>query len=278
MAVVKDHSPAKRQKIIDLTSRLTMRRYLPSWRKVTTTFLLAALGALAGKIIDYSWTRHFRPIDFEVDPYFADTRRNVGEGTLVDLGIPGIQPKQTNPFGKAVWQQIDPKYRGREVRLEIKPFKLASIPSVNLEDRRDAITVLVERDMKPIGTTPLDDGKAVGSTQTIKNSPIDVTKTYQSGPQQSGMGKNFSQWYRLCSEPLDGYVIKSETFVLVGDRQCNRWSECRLESRTPDQVCYQFRMQGHEEWTGLFNGAIPNGNNGQAASEGILTVIWTQKL
>ena len=101
----------------------------------------------------------------------------------------------------------------------------------------------------------------------------DVTDIYRSGPQISGAGKNFSQPYDLCSgTPPSGYVIKSNTFQLAGDRQCGRWATCKETRNESTKVCWQFSLQGHEEQTGIFK----PGESGQAYSEGVLTVVWTR--
>lgn len=101
----------------------------------------------------------------------------------------------------------------------------------------------------------------------------DVTDIYRSGPQISGAGKNFSAAYDLCSgDPPTGYVIKSNTFQLAGDRQCGRWATCRQTRNETTKVCWQFTLQGHEEQTGIFK----PGQSGQAYSEGVLSVVWTR--
>ena len=101
----------------------------------------------------------------------------------------------------------------------------------------------------------------------------DVIDIYRSGPQISGVGKNFSAPYDLCSgDPPSGYVIKSNRFLLAGDRQCGRWASCRMTRNEATKVCWQFSLQGHEEQTGMFK----LGQSGQAYSEGVLTVVWTR--
>jgi hypothetical protein len=101
----------------------------------------------------------------------------------------------------------------------------------------------------------------------------DVTDIYRSGPQISGAGSNFSQPYDLCSGPPPaGYVIKSNRFMLAGDRQCGRWATCKETRNEATKVCWQFSLQGHEEQTGIFK----PGESGQAYSEGVLTVVWTR--
>jgi hypothetical protein len=102
---------------------------------------------------------------------------------------------------------------------------------------------------------------------------LDVTDIYRSGPQISGAGKNFSAPYDLCSgDPPSGYVIKSNRFLLAGDRQCGQWATCKQTRNEATKVCWQFTLQGHDEQTGIFK----PGQSGQAYSEGVLSVVWTR--
>lgn len=86
-------------------------------------------------------------------------------------------------------------------------------------------------------------------------------------PLTSGVGSNFSQFYRLCNDPIpqDAKIVSKE-FFLVGDRTCGAWSECRLVEDTPQRVCFEFRMQGHNE-------ALLQ-NSGVRTSEGVLRVNY----
>ena len=87
------------------------------------------------------------------------------------------------------------------------------------------------------------------------------TLYFNSGDKASGVGGAWSGWHELCSAPLPtGATITSAALHLSGDRSCGAWSECREQSRTATRVCWQFRMQGHNE------------NNSQANSEGHLEV------
>lgn len=92
------------------------------------------------------------------------------------------------------------------------------------------------------------------------------SKDFRSGKKQSGVGKNFSTWYELCSGELpEGAVIKSSIFRLEGDRSCGSWAECEQTVDTTSQVCWKFRLQGYEEkWL-----------DSRANSEGILTVNYS---
>lgn len=99
-------------------------------------------------------------------------------------------------------------------------------------------------------------------------------KTIQkrSGPQNSGEWDGWSPWYRLCSDELPpGYRIESHEFHLEGDRQCGAWAECGQTESGTDRVCYEFRMQGHNENRALLG--IGNPNSGVRQSEGVLTVV-----
>jgi hypothetical protein len=122
----------------------------------------------------------------------------------------------------------------------------------------------------------------------VASSPVsavrpDLAKVYRSGPKPSGDGKDFGPWWSQCSEdpPAEGYVIKSEHFQLVGDRQCGAWSECKQVSKTPARVCYEFRMQGHDEWTGPLGSATLSGGEPDRSRKGLLQFAhgaWTDAL
>jgi hypothetical protein len=109
-----------------------------------------------------------------------------------------------------------------------------------------------------------------GSAET--STPDPISETYSSDDLASGSCKNFSPWYTLCSpEKAEGWTIVSHQFQLKGDRTCNGWAECRLTDATARKVCYQFRMQGHDEDCGT------GGNYGLHYSRGVLEVLWKQR-
>lgn len=99
-----------------------------------------------------------------------------------------------------------------------------------------------------------------------------ITRTYDSGPQWSGRGKDFSDWYTLESdEPPPGYVVSSASFRLIGDRTCGSFAECKKQSQTARKVIWEFRMQGHEEGP-RENVSFYGWLNRREESAGILTV------
>jgi hypothetical protein len=77
-----------------------------------------------------------------------------------------------------------------------------------------------------------------------------ITKTYYSGDQWSGQGKEFNQkWYSFTTPPAPaGYAISDVKYELQGDRLCHTYGECKEVKRNADgSVVLQFRMQGHDE-------------------------------
>src|SRR5262249_35012396 len=51
----------------------------------------------------------------------------------------------------------------------------------------------------------------------------------------SGAGRNWSGWYRLCSQalPSNEIITGPVVFSLVGDRTCGSWAECREALKGP---------------------------------------------
>ena len=103
---------------------------------------------------------------------------------------------------------------------------------------------------------------AVTAAAAAPSAPTEQSFVVQSGPKLSGVMKAFSEPYELCGNAPPGYKIKSSDFRLVGDRSCGAWSECTETKKTDAQVCWQFRLQGHDE--------LPY--PGQRTSEGVLRV------
>ena len=74
-------------------------------------------------------------------------------------------------------------------------------------------------------------------------------ETVSSGPRPSGLGSEFSQPYELCTNAIpSGMKILKQQFTLSGDRTCGAWSTCNMTTNTPERVCWQFTLQGHNEW------------------------------
>jgi hypothetical protein len=234
-------------------------------KKVLVAVVLAALGALAGRVAEWGWDYYFKPFSLEVDAYYRSSngQKELARGAKIDLGIPAVESRTTDDRGKAYWHDLEPHpTRKTSISAVFLRYHLVHGPDVSIRRRWGAIEIVLEPD-------------AIANAPETNLLPK-VSRVYRSGPKPSGAGKDFSPWWSQCSDepPANGYLIESEHFELVGDRQCGAWSECKKVSQTPTKVCYEFRMQGHDEWTGPLHGLIPSGNPGQALSEGILTVVW----
>jgi hypothetical protein len=68
-----------------------------------------------------------------------------------------------------------------------------------------------------------------------------------SGVKSSGLGTNWSRWYRLAvGKAPSGYTVLKSEFWLTGARRCGFLAECREVSRTDDEVVWEFRLQGED--------------------------------
>jgi hypothetical protein len=69
-----------------------------------------------------------------------------------------------------------------------------------------------------------------------------------SGVKTSGIGKNWSRWYRLgVGKAPTGYTVRKAEFWLTGDRTCDVSAECREVLRNDGQVLWEFRLQGNDD-------------------------------
>ena len=180
--------------------------------------------------------------------------------------------KKTDAFGKAIFEGISSLHRGQtgQISLHKEGFELPEDTNKNnitytskLQDVSSPLIVFM---------VPSSELASLPRTRSLPadTSPAEIRRVYSSGPQLSGRGSEYSDWYKLCSDHISGYHIVSDTFTLSGDRTCNQWSSCERDPiSSPQQVCYRFRMQGHRESIGPLNGLISNGNTGQAASTGV---------
>jgi hypothetical protein len=143
--------------------------------------------------------------------------------------------------------------------------------SANIVARKEGF-----RDSTFHGVVPADSGVVslrlepaeAPKPQPVQADPARVKETLviRSGPRLSGARKAFSEWYELCSGELPrNSTIDTADFSLSGDRSCGAWADCRekTDKRTASQVCWEFRLQGHDEWPA----------SGQAMSEGVLRIV-----
>jgi hypothetical protein len=90
-------------------------------------------------------------------------------------------------------------------------------------------------------------------------------------------GSNWSNWFDVCSRPLQpNERIGDASFRLSGDRGCASWGECRESVHQPGKECWQFRIQGHSEWSGPFGSILAN-RVGQVIGQLNYSVVRTQE-
>lgn len=198
----------------------------------------AVLGAVGGALLvgfgPALWNSvfgHQPSIEYGVVVFStADKAPAIAKATIT-LSIPTRQDQKhdTNPDGAAIF--VLPATLGQK--------------AATLRVSRDGFRPL-EREV----TIPPSSAKeTVYIDPLLPPPPNEIPKVFSSGPKASGLGANLSEWYELCSDPASpGYRVGSVQFTLTGDRSCGAWSECKESRHTQDQVCYQFRLQGHNEW------------------------------
>jgi hypothetical protein len=95
-----------------------------------------------------------------------------------------------------------------------------------------------------------------------------VTLVKRSGMKPSGIGKAFSVWYEIRTEPApDGYILQSSSLALEGDRRCGAWAECKLLRSDTMSATWAFSLQGHDE--DFFKKP--------RESEGVLTAVFVKQ-
>jgi hypothetical protein len=110
--------------------------------------------------------------------------------------------------------------------------------------------------------------KKLEASSSASSNAAPFTKTFSSGEVLSGVGKSFSQEYRVVSDPPPpGYTIASYLPSLSGDRACNAWSTCSV-SLEGERAVFRFTLQGHDEWP------FP----GQGKSVGNLVVTYAPRV
>jgi hypothetical protein len=246
---------------------------------VTTvlTVIITAVLTVIGTWIKQQW---IDPFSFTVRVAYLDPQGNHIDLPDADVvpDINNLEGKKTNVYGEAIFSNVEPHpFQKATITVRHSGFVYSSgtqAPTIPIRKRDDAISVM----LRPVGSGSVEPSGGTRTNESLIN-PRAVTSVCRSGPMPSGIGRDFSQPYSLCSDspscspapPRQGYVIESEHFELTGDRRCNAWSNCQREaSSTNTRVCYQFQMQGHSEWQGPFG----LGGSGVAYSEGILTVLW----
>jgi hypothetical protein len=127
---------------------------------------------------------------------------------------------------------LDPHATGD---LEVKVVVGEILPS-------DGIVFLVE------GQEVFSLGFELQAKQAVEN------RETSSGNRSSGQADQWSQPYTLCLGPAPaGYTldVNSAEYFLTGDRRCGAWAECRWLQRDDANVCFEFKLQGHNEFSAM---------------------------
>jgi len=231
----------------------------------TISLIAAALATIATVPV----TKHFffnQPaIDSgKNDPQKAGDRIEIGFLVRDEIGRP-ISGAEITPVGYTTRAMTDSdglailrvnKERPEQYMVEARGYRATEMIIQASELNRN-IAVVLRPEHQSIET-------GNPNTQTERREPY--VEVFRSGPREGGTGSGFSPWYRVeAAPPKPGYVIdeKSVQYSLSGDRSCNSWSECRIETQ-PAAVTFSFRMQGHSEW-------FPPHS---ATSEGVLVVRY----
>lgn len=228
--------------------------------------LVALIGVYAGKRIERGKPR------LVIDVFDAVTSQGVAQANLDLRTNDGVVSEQTDGVGRHTFT-LDTGLASTDAFIQIA--KQGYSPH-NQQVRIPQAVDVVRFYLRPttvsgsVPATPSPGVPSPGASGSPSATPSPVLaqflpKIFTSGAVDSGRGSNFSNWYRVCSSPPPpGYKVASAEFKLSGDRQCNAWSECRQVVQTDDQVCWEFRLQGHDEW-------FPPR---PAKSEGLLTVTF----
>jgi hypothetical protein len=243
---------------------------IPSSAKAHLWTILGAIGGallvgLGPPIWDIVFDRR-PPIELKIF-VFSSGKGNVklpGAEVRITGDALSSQIHVTNPEGIASFM-FDAKEKGQKITITVSNQGYRSV-----QGRQGVVPIGSAPESIPLDPIPIQDSLSMqvnsptqaSSTSTLatglpSTSPLqvptetslDIQRVFTSGPKPSGLGKDWSDWYELCSDAQSpDYVIRSVDFALRGDRACDSWAECKEVRQTTDVVCYQFRLQGHEEW------------------------------
>ena len=192
----------------------------------------------------------------------------------------GVASQKTNVFGKAVFSNLSSHLLRKKgtIALYKEGFRAYTTYASSLENNDTSLTLVMvaekssvpEPELKAVNQPSAPDSSTTADHSPPASAPSQIVKTYSSGPQLSGVGSDRSPWYSLCSDPIPGYRVVDTKFSLTGDRACNAWSDCEVDTgkSTGTVSCWRFRMQGHSEAFRPFGAS----GSAQSFSTGVLTV------
>ena len=107
-------------------------------KRVMVAVLLAALGALAGRVVEWGWDYYFKPFSLEVDAYYRakSGQKDIARGAKIDLGVPAVEGQTTDDRGKAYWHDLEPHpTKKTSIRVDFPGYHLVRGPDVALRRR-----------------------------------------------------------------------------------------------------------------------------------------------
>jgi len=229
-------------------------------KPTTANIVIAAIGALAtiiaALIAHGLGAREARDKSVVVSNVFdASTSAGIPNAVVEITGEKVLQRKLTDTTGRATFEISG-----------VKDSQLVTIQASHQGYAPQTFETRLQIGFQPYQFRLRPDKPTVSSAPPTPKF-VSKSRVFSSGPRISGASANFSPWYRLCSEALQSPAkIVSSRFSLSGDRSCGGWANCRAVIETELQVCWEFQMQGHNEWP------YP----GQAFSEGILTIEYIE--
>ena len=222
--------------------------------------IIGALSAVATGFISHSKGKESgieqarRQVVLQVNVFNAGNSSGISGAGVRVSGDSISESRQTDSTGRLTLE-LPASSDGRLVKIEVQATGFeGKTEETRLQSGYRPYDIRLKPE-RPVAVTP-------SATPTM----IARQRVFPSGPRLSGAGLNFSDWYSLCSELPPSARITNVTFSLSGDRRCDAWANCKESSRSENKVCYQFQMQGHNEWPAP----------GQASSEGILTVNYLE--
>lgn len=196
-----------------------------------------------------------RQVTLAVYTFNASTGKELPNVLVKMTGLGVGESRRTDSNGKITFE-LPERTAGQWTKIHLEADKFES---KNEDTQLQSGYKLMEITMIPV---VLSD-----SGPTKPKTALNLQRIFSSGPRISGSGSGFSEWYSLCSDGIpQSATITNVSFLLSGDRRCGGWANCVETERTGNRVCYKFQLQGHNE----------NPPPGQAFSEGILTVNYTQ--
>lgn len=224
--------------------------------------LVAIIGVISAVLVrgaKESAAKKASGVDFTLTVLDAETNRGIARAaTALTVGAES-KDGQTDSMGRHIFE-LSASLAGKPatVRVVMDGYQPQTIefPVPNANDGRQIVLSKTPTQVAVVTTMLATATSATATITDITTTAVytappefeTTTETYRSGPEASGIGSAFSPWYSLCSPELpERSEILNVAYRLQGDRECGKWSDCRIAERTSRHVCFEFTLQGHNE-------------------------------